>query len=340
MSGLEVIYKYLPDRIENALKNCDICTRNSITEIRIRKSRELIPVINNRSCFIDESGRIYGIPDSRCIKITPEEFEKIFMEMCSYSVYSKEEELKKGYISLDYGARAGIASEAVNSENELKSIKNISSINLRIPRAVNGCADRVLDSVYKGDGLPGIIVAGLPNSGKTTLLRDVGVQLSSGYNGFYRKIVFIDERLEFFGNGTEKHIDIGINCDIISGFPKANGIENATRSLSPEMIICDEISTKKELNSIKFAFSTGVSTALSVHSGSIEELIRNEIVKDLYSYGYFSYVVMFKGHSFNYEIFSIDEVFNENGGCIAVDILNNGNGNIIFNENKKKDRNM
>ena len=332
MSGIYDVYKYLPNRIAKSLKNSDINVHKAITEIRIRKNRELIIVVNSHSCFINAEGKILNKPENGCIKVNSEEFEQLFMNMCSYSVYSKTHELNSGYITLDCGARAGVASEAVFNGNEIKSVKNINSINIRIPRAVRGCADKLLKSIYYDEALPSIVVAGLPNCGKTTLLRDLGIQLSSGYNERYRKIVFIDERFEFFGNGNASELAPGINCDIISGFSKAEGIENATRTLSPEMIICDEITTKNEINSIMFAFSTGISIAFSLHASGIEDLKRNEIIKLLVSYGKVSAFVIFEGYSFNYKICKIDEVFNANCSSLAVDYFNNGNGSYILNE--------
>lgn len=100
-----------------------------------------------------------------------------------------------------------------------------------------------------------IIVAAPPGGGKTTVLRDLARALSGGFGGRYRKVSIVDERGEFGGFSP------GVNTDVLTGFGKKKGIEIAVRTLSPELIVCDEIADDAEVDAIKAGFSSGVAFA-------------------------------------------------------------------------------
>ena len=307
-----------------------------ISEVRVRKNGYLVIVIKNTSYFIDYNGEIYSAPNCHSVIIDNEEFEKLFMALCSYSVHTKNEELKSGFITLNGGARVGIAASAVYENEKLVSVKDVFSLNIRIPRAVKSCAKSVLDFLFV-KSFPSVIVAGMPNSGKTTLLRDLARMLSSGFNNRFRKIAVIDERLEFSGCG---YLDTGINCDVLSSFPKAKGIEIATRTLSPEMIVCDEVSTVHEVEAIKYGFLSGVSFALSVHAGSKEELLNKKIVKALVDTGEFSYLVFLDGYTYKPEIIETSEVLGEISGNSSADSFYNSDRLSFFGKSADKNGNL
>ena len=145
---------------------------SKITEIRLRRNSYMLVVIKNTSYFVDYNGDLYENFQNHCVKVNEEDFDKVFMSMCGYSFHSKTEELKNGYLTLDCGARIGVASTAVYDNDSFVSVKNISSLNIRIPREVKSCAKDVVNWLYV-NSFPSIIVAGKPNSGKTTLLRDI-----------------------------------------------------------------------------------------------------------------------------------------------------------------------
>lgn len=321
MYGLLSLLKYFPDSVKKPLEKAENSVTSRITELRIRKNGPLVIIIRNKAYFIDSNGDIYDYPTLHSVCTDSECFQSIFMELCSYSVFTHSEELKKGYITLENGARVGVASSAVYENGNLVSVKDISSLNIRIPRDIKGCSDALLNMLYV-NSFPSIIVSGLPNSGKTTLLRDTVRNLSDGFNGNYRKITVIDERLEFTGTDGKTY-ELGANTDVLSGFRKEEAIEIALRSLSPEMIVCDEISTPEQVNAVKYGFLSGVRFALSVHAGSRKELFGKSVIKELLKTGEFSYVVLLDGYSYTYDIFETVEVEHENGGNTSSDYLFN-----------------
>ena len=174
-------------------------------------------------------------------------------------------------------------------------MRDISSINIRIARQVYGCASGVLQAVGK-NLRDGVLVAGAPSSGKTTILRDIARQLSSGLCGDVRKVAVVDERGELAGTyrGVPQN-DLGPCCDVLDGYPKGEGILQAIRSLSPEFIICDEMGGLADVEAAAQGLNAGVGMISSVHAGSVRELLRRQQALSLLHTGAFGYVVLLEG---------------------------------------------
>ncbi|MBR1762755.1 MAG: hypothetical protein IJ731_05250 [Eubacterium sp.] len=323
MSELEYIVSFMDGDLKSVLSLLDKNILCRINELRVRKENYLVIVIKNTSYFIDCNGDLYDYPNSKCVFINEECFDRLYLSFCNYSVYSNAENILNGFITLANGSRIGIAGSAVYDESRLLSVKDISSMNIRVSREVKNCADSILNFLYV-NSFPSVIVAGMPNSGKTTLLRDMARQLSGGFNNRFRKIAIVDERNEICGKREGKNfLDIGINADVLTSFPKAKGIEIATRTLSPEMIICDEVATVDEVNSILYAFSSGVRFALSVHISSSEDLLYKPIIRMLLSSREFDYIILLDNYTYKTEIIDAGEVFDE--------ICRNDNSDYISN---------
>ncbi|MBQ9532081.1 MAG: hypothetical protein IJR70_08410 [Eubacterium sp.] len=311
LSELEYILSFMNDDLKTVFSLLDKNIHIRINEIRVRKENYLVIVIKNTSYFIDYNGDIYDYPSNNCVFINKDVFDEMYLSFCSYSVYSNAENIKNGFITLQNGSRIGIAGSAVYENEKLLSVKDLTSMNVRISKDVKNCSDSILSFLYV-NSFPSIIVAGKPNSGKTTLLRDIARQLSSGFNHNYSKIAVIDERGEICGKrGDKSLLDIGINTDVLTAFSKAKGIEIATRTLSPQMIICDEVSTIEEVSSILYAFSSGIKFALSVHISSREDLLYKPIIKTLLDTREFSYIVLLENYTYKAEIIDAGEIYDE-----------------------------
>jgi stage III sporulation protein AA len=255
--------------------------------------------------------------------------EESFRNLCSYSVYSHENEIRNGYITLSGGHRAGICGTAVLQSDSVSSVRGISSINLRISREIRGAADELLDRIW--DRLAGgLLLAGAPSSGKTTILRDLARQLSSGVRGNLKKVAVIDERGEIAGTycGVPQN-DLGCCCDVLDGYPKAEGILLAVRTLSPDIILCDEIGSEREVGAVEQGLNTGVILIASIHAGSIEELVRRKQAIKLLRTGAFATVAQLdasKGPGKIAGIYKAGDLLAETGGVSAADFCGNALG--------------
>lgn len=285
------IISYISPRIQMYLKKLPEVSIECIQEIRLRAERPVVIVTPKGSSFLTNSGKLSFIFSTNCIVVDTNEIVDTVNKMCGYSMHSHYEDILNGYITLPNGSRVGVCGTAVYDKDKIKTIKDISSINIRIPRISFGVSEQIFQSVMK-DSLKSLLIVGPPSSGKTTLIRDIAHQLSSGRLGRYYKTCVIDERKEIFSSNYNIQT-LGPNTDVLSGFPKGKGISMAVRTLSPEIIICDEIGDKGECAEILHGVNSGVNFILTIHAGSLEELRNKMIFKDLMNV--IDYVVILHG---------------------------------------------
>lgn len=235
---------------------------SELAEIRLRAGRPCVCV------------NIYGEMKTCSGVITAEEIADCFAEICRYSLYSFESEIAQGFITLDGGHRVGICGTAVLKDGKLASIKDISGLNIRVAHQRLGLADELYERVFSR-GAHSLLLGGAPLSGKTTMLRDLARRL-----GERRRVVLIDTRGELSASvrGTPS-FDIGLNTDALCGVEKSDGIMLALRTLSPEIIICDELGNDGA--AIEQAMFCGVKIVASAHADSIEQLKKRPATRDI-----------------------------------------------------------
>lgn len=238
-------------------------------EVRLRCGQP-VTVEYEKGRFVSASG-----------KITAEQLARYMQALCSYSVHSCEQQLRDGCITLKGGHRAGFCGTAVIKNGRLETVRDVSSINIRIAREHIGCGEECA-RLACSDGFKGLLVAGAPLSGKTTMLRDICRIISAKH-----KLSVVDSKGELAAsyNGAPQ-LDVGANTDVLNGYEKAQGILLAIRVLSPEFVACDEITGEQD--TIAACLHYGVKPLITAHCGDISEALRMPVVKS----GAISHVVM------------------------------------------------
>ena len=257
--------------------------KNNIQEICIRINSSIIIFTQNKSYFVGKNGEITP-EDPKNLLISQNDILETMKILCNFSIYSYQNQIKEGFITLKGGHRVGISGTAVINNNEIINISDISSINFRISREVLGCSDRIFDKF--GLNIGGTLIIGPPSSGKTTILRDMARRLSTSFEADKLiKVSIIDERREIAASyqGVPQR-DIGFS-DVLSGFPKAEGIIRAIRTLSPKIIICDEIGGIEDAEAIKKSLNSGVGIIASIHAKSTDEMANSFRIKNILSSG-------------------------------------------------------
>ena len=254
------LLRYLPP-VFSSLAEKDI---DRLCEIRLRADRAAVLIFSDRTEFLTSSGRLTSFYSEGLFALSRQEIEDIFMKMCNYSVHSLTENIAEGFITLEGGCRIGVYGTAVVRDGKITSVRNIEGINIRVPAEYRGCAQPIYNRLFYSR-IPNTVICGPPMSGKTTVLRDLSRLISD--EGM-KKVAVIDERSELSGG------DLGFNTDILKNYPKAQGIGIAVRTLSPDVIICDEIGTLCEAQELCSLVNSGVKFIVTMHCSDLTELKR------------------------------------------------------------------
>lgn len=295
---MDSLLKYLPLRLSHALAHQSDSFLSRITEIRLRDSLPFSVCIGSESFTFDENNELSSLSDG--IITTSEDVAECLERLCSSSLYSFEETIKNGFIPLERGCRAGVCGEFTLSESGVLTPSRITAINIRVMHLKREFGKK-LCLHYRKNGLSDTLVISPPSFGKTTLLRSVATLLCEGELGAPLKTAIVDERRELYVKGMTRGL-----IDVISGCPKGYAIELMTRTMSPDAIICDEISAN-ECEAIKNSRGSGIVFIASIHSSSLKQALSRPFVRSLILERVFeTFVVIKKGYS--YDVFSADEL--------------------------------
>ncbi len=262
----------LPMKIRAFIRNfCEGESYSAINEIRIKKN-----------------ANIYLIADGKTVKsdiyISENDIDEIFEYLCNHSLYAYASTIKEGYIPLGSGIRAGVCGKAIMENGEVVGVNDISSINIRIPQKITNASSYIYSLLKRNNFTSSILIYSLPGVGKTSILRDLILKLN--YDSSLIRFSVIDSRNEIIAPFMNN-----LSCDVFCSYPKGLGIELATRSMTPELIICDEISNESDANAIMKAIHSGVKLIATAHASSINELKSKEILKELINKHSFDYYI-------------------------------------------------
>ncbi|KHF31112.1 hypothetical protein LR68_00060 [Anoxybacillus sp. BCO1] len=142
---MKAVFDLLPKGIVHAIQSLPIASQFTIEEIRIRIERPLEVIAGGRS---------YICPHV----VQMGEGIELLNKLSQYSLYTIEEELKKGYITIQGGHRVGLAGKVIVEDGKVKAIRHITSFNIRMARQQIGMAVPLLPYLYDGRWLNTMII--------------------------------------------------------------------------------------------------------------------------------------------------------------------------------------
>ena len=185
--------------------------------------------------------------------------------------------IAQGFLTVSGGHRIGLCGEAVLKNKEITGIRKVTSLCIRVARDFPGIGSSAA-------GLRGsMLILGAPGRGKTTLLRDIARQISEKST-----VAVVDERGEIFPSGFVR----GDRMDVLTGVPKAGGVEMVLRTMGPEWIAVDEITAEEDCRSLLQAQGCGVRLLATAHAGSLDEFRGRPIYKALLDNHVFDYLLI------------------------------------------------
>lgn len=282
-----------------------------VQEIRLRAGGPLLLVHKNKEYYVTRDGEL-RVTGQEAYLVSREEVRETMEYISNYSLYAFEEELRQGFITIQGGHRIGVAGRTVVEDQKIRGMKYISFINVRLSHQMQGCADVVMPYLYEEDQVQHTLVVSPPRCGKTTLLRDMVRQLSTGGRGHGGVTVgVVDERSELGAcyQGAPQN-DLGIRTDILDCCPKAKGMMMLIRTMSPQVIAVDEIGSREDLEAMEYVMNCGCKLVATVHGSCVEDIRQKPVLREMVQERMFErYIVLNnKGHAGH-----VEEIFDSRG---------------------------
>lgn len=282
-----------------------------LQEIRVRNGQYIILYYDGVERIINE--------DINSI-IRDEHIREMLEYISQYSLYAYEQELKQGYITIEGGHRVGITGKTVIDNGKVKSLKYINGFNIRISHEIIGCANSIIPYIHNeiDKGIYHTLIISPPKCGKTTILRDLIRMISNGSVKIQGKNVgVVDERSELGAcyHGKPQN-DLGKRTDILDGCPKVEGMMMLVRSMSPEVIVVDEIGMEKDAMAIEYAIHSGCKIIASIHGRDLEEMKHKPMIGNMIKKKLFQRYIVLGNKP---RVGNIKGVYNEDGYVLYKD---------------------
>lgn len=307
---MQEIMAILPASVRSILTALPSTIAEQLEEIRLRQNQPLEIRYGQQTSYVTSSGQLTSNVRQGWV-FAAEHAVKLVNQISQHSLYALEEELKRGYITVVGGHRIGIAGKVVLERGEVKGIRDVTSFNIRIAREKKGVAQSVMPYLFHNGKLLNTLVISPPQCGKTTLLRDMARTISYGSEwSSSRKVGIVDERSELAGclQGVPQR-DVGPRTDVLDACPKAVGMMMLIRSMSPDVLIVDEVGRPEDGDAVWEAIHAGVAVICSAHGAEVSEVAQRPMLGRLIRHGAFSrYIVLSRANG----VGTIQAVYDKN----------------------------
>lgn len=277
-TGFAAAAALLPPELRRAALDLGEAEQDAAEEFRLRGGR--------RPTVLLPGGEA---PLPGCAPVTAQDLRAVLELATGASAHAYADSLRQGYVCARGGVRVGVCGQAVTSGGGILGVKHLSSVSLRIPREVKGCAAGLLG---EGGRFPSTLLVSPPGGGKTTLLRDMVRLLSDG--GL--RVALADERNEVAAQWEgAAQFDVGERTDVLSGAPKAEAALLLLRAMNPQVLAMDEITAPEDIRACSLASNCGVRVLATAHGEGLGDLRTRPLYRNLLALDLFRRAVVIRG---------------------------------------------
>ena len=278
---MEEILRLFPKALNEKLRFEIMGRWNDLQEIRCRPNQPIELIFDEHVVWVEDM-----IPNQK-------DRQFILNQLSEFSLYRMEDELREGYITIEGGHRVGLAGKVNTLGGLVKAVHHVTFLNIRIAKEKIGVALPIMSYIYDENYLNTLFI-GPPQAGKTTFIRDVSRLIATGWRNIpASKVGIIDERSEISASikGVPQH-NVGLRTDVMDACPKAEGMMMLIRSMSPDVLIVDEIGSKRDVDAIMEAINAGVKVICTIHGQTVAELKRRPSLQPVFEQNIFQRIVV------------------------------------------------
>ena len=304
---MNLIQELFPNRIQKYMQCLEIYIQD-IQEIHVRVNAPIIIWMRRKEYTVMQNGQLGRVIEDGMV-MGANDLEDCVMHICHSSLYAYEEEVKRGYLTIEGGHRIGVMGQVVlDAEGKVRTIKNISFLNIRIAHQIENASLAVLPYLYEKRKLQNCLIISPPGFGKTTLLRDMIRQVSNGNSyGEGKNCSVVDERSEIAGcyRGIPQ-LNVGMRTDVLDSCPKSVGMMMVIRSMGPQVVAVDELGTLEDIQALFSVIRSGCSILATIHGDNLDSLKEKSFLKQVMEEKIFQRYIVIRNNRHEIEIYNGD----------------------------------
>lgn len=281
---MEEILRLLPEKLQESITNKLNHQFERLEEIRLRLYHPIELNFHDKIIWLED------------VTFSREDSIYVLNQLSQHSLYRMQDELKEGYITTSGGHRVGLAGEVSTENGKVKQLQYITYFNIRIAKEIKNISLPFIPFLKNQNAFYNTLIIGAPQTGKTTLLRDLARLIGDGTSTISaQKVGIVDERSEIAAShkGVPQH-QIGSRTDVMDACPKIEGLMMMIRSMSPDVLIIDEIGKKEDVQALMEAITAGVTIICSIHGQSLDEINKRPSLQHLLSQQVFKRFIILK----------------------------------------------
>ncbi|MCI8698387.1 MAG: stage III sporulation protein AB [Oscillospiraceae bacterium] len=217
-----------------------------------------------------------------------DELRQVVENATQCSAHTALDRVRQGFVTLRGGHRIGLCGSVTKKEGRIVTLRELSSLSVRVARSVPGLAKPLLPDLTEDGRFLSTLILAPPGAGKTTLLRDLVRALSDGEGCPPHRVSVADERGEIAALWRgEPQLYVGRHTDVLDGCSKAEGLSILIRGMDPQVAAADELGCPEDVRAAAEAAGCGVAVLATAHGAGPEDLRRRPACRELLELGAF-----------------------------------------------------